>query len=130
MVHRVAGQAAKVRLDVCLADLRFVAVPAAGKDDFWLDPAITLNEFWIARVCVLNSGAVAALAALLRRVRAFQSLRVRRLGKRLVEIFVTTLADLNSRVLRVRLRRLGILGKRPFTCNYQTQNKQRGHGIT
>ena len=77
MVYRMASQTTGVRLDMCLADFRFMAVSATGQDDFRLNPRIPLDQFGIASVCVFNSGPVTTLAAPFRRVRAFQCLYVR-----------------------------------------------------
>ena len=77
MVYRMASQTTEVRLDVCLADFRFVAVSATGQYDFRLNTCIPLDQFRIASVCVFNSGPVTTLAAPFRRVRASQGLDVR-----------------------------------------------------
>ena len=77
MVYGMASQTTEVRLDVVLADFRFVAVSATGQDDFRLDARIALGQFGITCVCVFNSGPVTPLAAPFRRVLAFQCLYVR-----------------------------------------------------
>ena len=77
MVYGMASQTTEVRLDVVLADFRFVAVSATGQDNFRLDARIALDQFGITCVCVFNSGPMATLASALSRVLAFESLRMR-----------------------------------------------------
>ena len=80
MVDGVASQATEMGLEVRLADFRFVAAPAASKDDGRLGATVALDQL-VACVGVFGARAVASFAAAVRRILAFQSLHMGRLGK-------------------------------------------------
>lgn len=115
----VTSQATQMRIDVLLADLRFMAMPAAGENYLRLHARIALDPVWItARIHVLGSWSVAAFTPAGRGTFVFECLDVGRLRKTAVGIFVTSLAHLDADVfggLGV-LSRWRALGEQPRAC--------------